>query len=180
MQQAGISKDLVWRRRAHWRRRQLFHGIRHSHTAHSLALVIPDNTANITVKYGPFDRDHAKFHYLPVLISDNGSPSLTSTNTLTVVVCKCNQQGTFTFCEEAVAQVGVSIQALVAIFLCILTIAGQCLMGRPGTPGASLCRALGPGYHLSLRAPELQPPGCRGGGTGCKTPPHSSSNSTSK
>ncbi|KAM6177175.1 cadherin-5 [Erethizon dorsatum] len=82
-----------------------------------------DNTANITVKYGPFDREHAKFHYLPVLISDNGAPSLTSTNTLTVVVCKCNQQGKFTFCEEAVAQVGVSIQALVAIFLCILTIA---------------------------------------------------------
>ncbi|XP_004843169.1 cadherin-5 isoform X2 [Heterocephalus glaber] len=81
-----------------------------------------DNTANITVKYGPFDREHAKFYYLPVLISDNGSPSLTGTSTLTVVVCKCNQQGTFTFCEEAVAQAGVSIQALVAIFLCILTI----------------------------------------------------------
>lgn len=81
-----------------------------------------DNTANITVKYGPFDREHAKFHYLPVLIADNGSPSLTGTSTLTVVVCKCNQQGTFTFCEEAVAQAGVSIQALVAIFLCILTI----------------------------------------------------------
>ncbi|EHB07324.1 Cadherin-5 [Heterocephalus glaber] len=87
-----------------------------------------DNTANITVKYGPFDREHAKFYYLPVLISDNGSPSLTGTSTLTVVVCKCNQQGTFTFCEEAVAQAGVSIQALVAIFLCILTITG--LLGQ--------------------------------------------------
>ncbi|XP_004626098.1 cadherin-5 [Octodon degus] len=82
-----------------------------------------DNTANITVKYGPFDPEHTKFHYLPVLISDSGSPSLTSTNTLTVVVCKCDQQGHFTFCEEAAAQAGVSIQALVAIFLCILTIA---------------------------------------------------------
>ncbi|KAM4833609.1 cadherin-5 [Thomomys bottae] len=81
-----------------------------------------DNTANLTVKYGPFDRDYAKVHYLPVLISDNGMPSLTSTNTLAVAVCKCNDQGEFTFCEGVAAQVGVSIQALVAIFLCILTI----------------------------------------------------------
>ncbi|XP_006863694.1 PREDICTED: cadherin-5 [Chrysochloris asiatica] len=82
-----------------------------------------DNTANITVKYGQFDRARVKIHYLPVLISDNGKPSLTSTNTLAVAVCKCNEHGEFTFCEEAVAQVGVSVQALVAIFLCILTIA---------------------------------------------------------
>ncbi|XP_021025586.1 cadherin-5 [Mus caroli] len=81
-----------------------------------------DNTANITVKYGQFNREYAKFHYLPVLISDNGVPSLTGTSTLTVGVCKCNEQGEFTFCEEMAAQAGVSIQALVAIFLCILTI----------------------------------------------------------
>ncbi|XP_045149841.1 cadherin-5 [Echinops telfairi] len=82
-----------------------------------------DNTANITVKYGQFDRERVKVHFLPVLISDNGRPSLTGTNTLAVVVCKCNERGEFTFCEEAVALTGVSIQALVAIFLCILTIA---------------------------------------------------------
>uniref|UniRef100_A0A8C4PM95 Cadherin-5 n=3 Tax=Equus asinus TaxID=9793 RepID=A0A8C4PM95_EQUAS len=82
-----------------------------------------DNTANITVKYGQFDRERAKFHHLPVLISDNGRPSLTGTSTLTVAVCKCNERGEFTFCEEVAAQVGISIQALVAIFLCILTIA---------------------------------------------------------
>ncbi|KAI5943121.1 Cadherin-5 [Manis javanica] len=81
-----------------------------------------DNTANITVKYGQFDRERAKVHHLPVLISDNGRPSLTGTNTLAVTVCKCNERGEFTFCEEAAPQVGISIQALVAIFLCILTI----------------------------------------------------------
>ncbi|XP_003799472.1 cadherin-5 [Otolemur garnettii] len=81
-----------------------------------------DNTANITVKYGQFDRERAKVHLLPVVISDNGRPSLTSTNTLAIAVCKCNERGEFTFCEETAAQVGVSIQALVAIFLCILTI----------------------------------------------------------
>ncbi|XP_037672148.1 cadherin-5 isoform X2 [Choloepus didactylus] len=82
-----------------------------------------DNTANITVKYGQFDRERAKVHFLPVLISDNGRPSLTGTSTLAVAVCKCDERGEFTFCEEVGAHVGVSIQALVAIFLCILTIA---------------------------------------------------------
>lgn len=96
----------------------------------SAALVFPDNTANITVKYGQFDRERAKVHHLPVLISDNGRPSLSGTNTLAVTVCKCNERGEFTFCEEAAPQVGISIQALVAIFLCILTITGQCLGGQ--------------------------------------------------
>lgn len=81
-----------------------------------------DNTANITVKYGQFDREQTKVHMLPVLISDNGRPSLTGTNTLAITVCKCNEDGEFTFCEGVAAQTGVSIQALVAIFLCILTI----------------------------------------------------------
>ncbi|ELW56766.1 Cadherin-5 [Tupaia chinensis] len=98
-----------------------------------------DNTANITVKYGQFDRERAKVHFLPVLISDNGRPSLTGTSTLTVTVCKCNERGEFTFCEDLAAQVGVSIQVLVAIFLCILTITGQCQvqLGAGDTRGAS-------------------------------------------
>ena len=100
----------------------------------SAALVFPDNTANITVKYGQFDRERAKVHHLPVLISDNGRPSLTGTSTLVVTICKCNEHGEFTYCEETAAQAGVSIQALVAIFLCILTITGQGPGGRRGTP----------------------------------------------
>ncbi|KAM6117908.1 cadherin-5 [Pterocles gutturalis] len=81
-----------------------------------------DNTANITVKYGQFNRELAKIHYLPVIISDNGDPELSSTNTLVISVCKCNEKGNFTFCEERAKQVGVSVQALVAIFICIFTI----------------------------------------------------------
>lgn len=99
----------------------------------SEALAFPDNTANVIVKYGYFDRERAKVHHLPVLISDNGRPSLTGTSTLHVTVCKCNEHGEFTLCEEAAAQVGISIQALVAIFLCILTITGQCPEGWQGT-----------------------------------------------
>lgn len=100
-----------------------------------------DNTANITVKYGQFDREQTKVHMLPVLISDNGRPSLTGTSTLAIAVCKCNEDGEFTFCEGVAAQTGVSIQALVAIFLCILTITGQrgqwVVEGESSTPLAS-------------------------------------------
>lgn len=81
-----------------------------------------DNTANITVKNGLFNRELVKVHYLPIIISDNGAPRQSSTSTLTIQVCKCNENGEPTFCEEAAKQVGVSIQALVAIFICILTI----------------------------------------------------------
>ncbi|KAJ6666038.1 hypothetical protein lerEdw1_000942 [Lerista edwardsae] len=81
-----------------------------------------DNTANVTVRNGLFNRELAKVHYLPIVISDNGVPRQSSTSTLTIQVCKCNENGEPTFCEEAAKQVGVSLQALVAIFICILTI----------------------------------------------------------
>uniref|UniRef100_A0A672TI16 Cadherin-5 n=1 Tax=Strigops habroptila TaxID=2489341 RepID=A0A672TI16_STRHB len=81
-----------------------------------------DNTSNITVKYGQFNRELAKIHYLPFIISGNGDPELSSTNTLVISVSKCNEKGNFTFCEERAKQVGVGIQALVAIFICIFTI----------------------------------------------------------
>lgn len=114
-------------------------------------LVFPDNTANITVKYGYFDRERAKVHHLPVLISDNGRPSLTGTSMLDVTVCKCNERGEFTLCEEVAAQVGVSIQALVAIFLCILTITGQCPGGWEGTLR---------GLHRRRKRPGIQAQPC--------------------
>lgn len=132
----------------------------------SVALVFPDNTANITVKYGQFDRERAKVHHLPVLISDNGRPSLTGTSTLVVTICKCNEHGEFTHCEEMAGQAGVSIQALVAIFLCILTITGQCPGGWGGdTRGAGGCFAGGGRDQGSKGQPCLQPishPGPRG------------------
>nr|UAT11583.1 chromodomain helicase DNA binding protein 5 [Cynops orientalis] len=81
-----------------------------------------DNKASIIVTYGGLSREEAKFHYLHINISDNGNPAQSSMNTLTIGVCTCNEKGEFTFCEEAAKQVGVSVQALVAIFVCILTI----------------------------------------------------------
>lgn len=125
----------------------------------SEALVFPDNTANIIVKYGYFDRERAKVHHLPVLISDNGRPSLTGTSMLHVTVCKCNEHGEFTLCEEVAAQVGISIQALVAIFLCILTITGQCPEGWEGMARGLQGRRRRPGIQAQPRCfqPKVRP-----------------------
>ncbi|XP_030060351.1 cadherin-5 [Microcaecilia unicolor] len=81
-----------------------------------------DNTAKVIVKYGGFKQEVSKVHYLPIVISDNGSPPLSSTNTLTIGICTCNEEGEHTFCEVAFKQTGISIHALVAILVCILTI----------------------------------------------------------
>ncbi|XP_007421112.1 cadherin-5 [Python bivittatus] len=81
-----------------------------------------DNTANVTVKFGEFNRELVKTHFLPIIISDNGAPPQTSTNTLTLRVCKCDEEGDFTFCEEPAKLVGVGLQVLLAILFCIFTI----------------------------------------------------------
>ncbi|XP_053127564.1 cadherin-5 [Hemicordylus capensis] len=81
-----------------------------------------DNTANVTVKYGQFDRKLVDIHELLIVISDNGVPLKSSTNTLTIEVCKCNEAGEF-LCERAEKQTGVSIGALLAIiFVCTVMI----------------------------------------------------------
>ncbi|XP_044125381.1 cadherin-5 [Bufo gargarizans] len=80
-----------------------------------------DNTASIVVKNGAFNRDVTKFYYLPIVISDNGMPSLSSTNTLTINVCKCNEEGEFTFCEEALKYAAVSASTII-IILCSLAL----------------------------------------------------------
>ncbi|XP_077310436.1 cadherin-5 isoform X1 [Lithobates pipiens] len=81
-----------------------------------------DNTASIKVKNGVFNRNEAKFYYLPIIISDNGIPSQTSTNTLTITVCKCNEKGEFTYCEEAGKLAAVSVSTIIIVLVAILLI----------------------------------------------------------
>ncbi|KAM4017904.1 cadherin-5 isoform 1-T2 [Anomaloglossus baeobatrachus] len=86
-----------------------------------------DNTANIIVKNGAFHLYETKFHYLPIVISDNGAPPLSSTNTLTIAVCKCNEKGDFTYCEEALKQTAVSASTII-IILCSLALILLCVL----------------------------------------------------
>ena len=63
---------------------------------------------------------------LPVLIVDNGSPALSSTNTLSVNVCDCDSDGVAQSCGAMpyTLPAGLSTGALVAILGCIITLLG--------------------------------------------------------
>ncbi|XP_068566231.1 cadherin-7-like [Cebidichthys violaceus] len=82
-----------------------------------------DNTASILTKRGGFRRREQPMYRLPVLIVDSGSPSLSSTNTLSVRVCDCDSDGVALSCGAvAYTATGLSTGALMAILGCIITL----------------------------------------------------------
>ncbi|XP_072902565.1 cadherin-7a [Hemitrygon akajei] len=83
-----------------------------------------DNTAVILTKRADFSRHEQAVYFLPIVIVDNGVPALSSTNTLTVRVCSCDDEGVAHSCNaEAFAlPAGLSTGALIAILACVLTL----------------------------------------------------------
>ncbi|XP_061109916.1 cadherin-7-like [Conger conger] len=84
-----------------------------------------DNTASILTKRGGFGRREEALYRLPILIVDSGSPSLSSTNTLSIRVCNCDPEGVAQSCSPAEAYMlpaGLSTGALIAILACVLTL----------------------------------------------------------
>uniref|UniRef100_A0A1A7YN13 Cadherin 7, type 2 n=1 Tax=Iconisemion striatum TaxID=60296 RepID=A0A1A7YN13_9TELE len=82
-----------------------------------------DNTASILTKRGGFRRSEQPMYRLPVLITDSGSPALSSTNTLSVRVCECDSNGETLSCGAvAYTATGLSTGALLAILGCIITL----------------------------------------------------------
>ncbi|XP_051878796.1 cadherin-7-like [Pristis pectinata] len=83
-----------------------------------------DNTAAILTRTAGFNRREQAVYLLPILIEDNGTPPLSSTNTLTVLVCKCSNNGVGQLCntEAFLLPAGLSTGALVAVIVCILMI----------------------------------------------------------
>ncbi|XP_053555546.1 cadherin-11 [Bombina bombina] len=81
-----------------------------------------DNTASIHVGRGIFTRQKQDLYLLPIVISDGGSPSMSSTNTLSVRICSCNSDGTMRSCnaEPLTLSAGLSTGALIAILACIV------------------------------------------------------------
>uniref|UniRef100_A0A8B9FWT6 Cadherin 19 n=1 Tax=Amazona collaria TaxID=241587 RepID=A0A8B9FWT6_9PSIT len=81
-----------------------------------------DNTAGIFTAKSGFRRQEQIFFYLPILIQDNGTPPLTSTNTLTVTVCDCDTKVNTFYCRYGafMYSMGLSTEALVAVLACIL------------------------------------------------------------
>ncbi|XP_068565349.1 cadherin-7-like [Cebidichthys violaceus] len=85
-----------------------------------------DNTASVLTQTGFLQRDQL-VHFLPVVISDGGSPSLSSTNTLSVTVCDCDHNGNRHSCSREASQlmvIGLSTAATAAVLTCVLTLLG--------------------------------------------------------
>ncbi|XP_048385225.1 cadherin-7a [Stegostoma tigrinum] len=83
-----------------------------------------DNTATILTRRAGFSRQEQAVYFLPIVIVDNGTPPLSSTNTLTVRVCTCDDDGIAQSCnaEAFVLPAGLSTGALIAILACVLTL----------------------------------------------------------
>lgn len=86
-----------------------------------------DNTASILTRRNSFRRQEQSVYYLPIFILDSGSPSLSSTNTLTIRVCDCDADGIAQTCnaEAYILPAGLSTGALIAILACVLTLLGM-------------------------------------------------------
>ncbi|NXI13054.1 CADH8 protein, partial [Irena cyanogastra] len=81
-----------------------------------------DNTLSILAKHSAFSRQKQEVYLLPIVISDSGTPPMSSTGTLTIRVCGCSSDGTVQSCnaEAYVLPIGLSMGALIAILACII------------------------------------------------------------
>ncbi|XP_075069028.1 cadherin-18 [Mixophyes fleayi] len=81
-----------------------------------------DNTASILTRRRRFSRTSQDLYYLPIVVADGGSPSLSSTSTLTIRVCSCERDGRVRSChaEAFLSSAGLSTGALIAILLCVV------------------------------------------------------------
>uniref|UniRef100_A0A2K6LMF6 Cadherin 19 n=1 Tax=Rhinopithecus bieti TaxID=61621 RepID=A0A2K6LMF6_RHIBE len=85
-----------------------------------------DNTAVILTNRTGFNLQEEPVFYISILIADNGIPSLTSTNTLTIHVCDCDDSGSTQTCQyqELMFSMGFKTEVIIAILICIMVIFG--------------------------------------------------------
>ncbi|KAF6087545.1 cadherin 20 [Phyllostomus discolor] len=83
-----------------------------------------DNTARVLTRRSGFRQQEQSVFYLPILIADNGQPVLSSTGTLTIQVCSCDDGGHVLSCspEAYMLPVTLSRGALIAILACIFVL----------------------------------------------------------
>ncbi|XP_059849265.1 cadherin-5 [Hypanus sabinus] len=89
-----------------------------------------DNTANITVNQAGFDQNEVREYFVPIIVSDNGSPSYNSTTTLKIRVCPCDQDRNPIYCNNGPSPLvsSVTVTILLIIFLCIIAILALVLL----------------------------------------------------
>ncbi|TMS09196.1 Cadherin-7 [Larimichthys crocea] len=83
-----------------------------------------DNTAGIVARRSTFTRKDRTQYLLPVVVTDSGSPALSSTSTLTINVCSCQPADD---CPTGGVKVltlsmGVSLQTLLGLLVCLVTL----------------------------------------------------------
>ncbi|XP_046898055.1 cadherin-8 [Hypomesus transpacificus] len=81
-----------------------------------------DNTVSVLAKHDNFRRQKQEMYLLPIIVTDNGNPPMSSTNTLIIRVCGCSKEGIVQSCnvEAYVLPIGLSMGALIAILACII------------------------------------------------------------
>uniref|UniRef100_A0A672QLX1 Cadherin 8 n=1 Tax=Sinocyclocheilus grahami TaxID=75366 RepID=A0A672QLX1_SINGR len=81
-----------------------------------------DNSISVLAKHDSFRRQKQDTYLLPIIVTDNGEPPMSSTNTLTIRVCGCSREGIVQSCnvEAFVLPIGLSMGALIAILACII------------------------------------------------------------
>lgn len=89
-----------------------------------------DNTARILTRRSGFRQQEQSAFYLPIQISDNGQPALSSTGTLTIQVCNCDDNGHVLSCSPEAYMLPVSLSrgALIAILACIFVLLGESMV----------------------------------------------------
>ncbi|XP_005615393.1 cadherin-19 isoform X2 [Canis lupus baileyi] len=85
-----------------------------------------DNTAVILTNRTGFSLQEEPVFYISVLIADNGIPSLTSTNTLTIHICDCDDYGSTQTCrdKDLLLSMGFRTEVILAILISIMIIFG--------------------------------------------------------
>ncbi|XP_061601235.1 cadherin-5 [Cololabis saira] len=81
-----------------------------------------NGSAGVIVKGGPFSIDDSQDYGISVRISDGGQPAQSNDAELKIKSCRCDRQRIPTQCKAMAQRMGVSVHALIAILLCILTI----------------------------------------------------------
>ncbi|XP_041643191.1 cadherin-8 isoform X1 [Cheilinus undulatus] len=81
-----------------------------------------DNSISVLARHNTFRRQKQEMYFLPIIVTDNGNPPMSSTNTLTIRVCGCSKDGAVQSCnvEAYVLPIGLSMGALIAILACII------------------------------------------------------------
>ncbi|XP_059389944.1 cadherin-8-like [Carassius carassius] len=81
-----------------------------------------DNSISVLAKHDSFRRQKQETYLLPIIVTDDGEPPMSSTNTLTIRVCGCSRDGIVQSCnvEAFVLPIGLSMGALIAILACII------------------------------------------------------------